>query len=192
MRHRLAHRKLGRVTEHRLALLRNQAQALLRHERIHTTVAKAKELRPFVEHLITVAKRGLANGADTTRALNARRMVLRDLSDREVVTKLFETIAPRFESRSGGYTRLLRMGHRQGDDAEVAQVELIGSEYDPSLEVSPDGGGDEAAASQDSGVGGRIRKVARRIRGEKEDGGRTSLPDSSAAKAQPKRTRKKV
>ncbi len=191
MRHRVAHRKLGRVTEHRLALLRNQAQALLRHERIHTTIAKAKELRPFVERLITVAKRGLANGADTTRVLNARRMVGRDLLDREVVTKLFETIAPRFESRPGGYTRLLRMGHRQGDDAEVAQVELIGSEYDPSLEVSPDDG-DEAAASQDSGVGGRIRKAARRIRGEKEDGGRTSRPDSGAAKTQPKRTRKKV
>ena len=191
MRHRVAHRKLGRVTEHRLALLRNQAQALLRHERIHTTIAKAKELRPFVERLITVAKRGLANGADTTRVLNARRMVGRDLLDREVVTKLFETIAPRFESRPGGYTRLLRMGHRQGDDAEVAQVELIGSEYDPSLEVSPDDG-DEAAASQDSGVGGRIRKAARRIRGEKEDGSRTSRPDSGAAKTQSKRTRKKV
>ena len=191
MRHRVAHRKLSRVTEHRLALLRNQAQALLRHERIHTTVAKAKELRPFVERLITIAKRGLADDADATRALNARRMVRRDLADREVVTKLFETIAPRFESRPGGYTRLLRMGHRQGDDAEVAQVELIGSEYDPSLEVSPDDGG-ETAASQDSGVGGRIRQAARRIRGEKEDGGRTSRPDSGAAKTQSKRTRKKV
>ena len=191
MRHRVAHRKLSRVTEHRLALLRNQAQALLRHERIHTTVAKAKELRPFVERLITIAKRGLADDTDATRALNARRMVRRDLADREVVTKLFETIAPRFESRPGGYTRLLRMGHRQGDDAEVAQVELIGSEYDPSLEVSPDDG-DETAASQDSGVGGRIRQAARRIRGEKEDGGRTSRPDSGAAKTQSKRTRKKV
>jgi large subunit ribosomal protein L17 len=191
MRHRVAHRKLSRVTEHRLALLRNQAQALHRHERIHTTVAKAKELRPFVERLITIAKRGLADDTDATRALNARRMVRRDLADREVVTKLFETIAPRFESRPGGYTRLLRMGHRQGDDAEVAQVELIGSEYDPSLEVSPDDG-DETAASQDSGVGGRIRQAARRIRGEKEDGGRTSRPDSGAAKTQSKRTRKKV
>ena len=95
---------------------------------------KAKELRPFVERLITVAKRGLANGgSDTTRVLNARRMVLRDLSDRAVVTKLFETIAPRFEARPGGYTRLLRIGRRPGDDAEVAQVELIGSEYDLSL-----------------------------------------------------------
>jgi len=192
MRHRVAHRKLGRVTEHRLALLRNQAQALLRHERIHTTVAKAKELRPFVERLITVAKRGLANGgSDTTRVLNARRMVLRDLSDRAVVTKLFETIAPRFEARPGGYTRLLRIGRRPGDDAEVAQVELIGSEYDPSLEVSSEDG-DEAIPSKDSGVGGRIRKAARRIRGDKEDGSRANRPDSGSTKAQPKRTRKKV
>ena len=191
MRHRVAHRKLSRVTEHRLALLRNQAQALLRHERIRTTVAKAKELRPFVERLITVAKRGLANGADTTKALNARRMVLRDLSDREVVTKLFETIAPRFEARPGGYTRLLRIGRRPGDDAEIAQIELIGSEYDPSLEVASEDG-DETLSSKDSGVGGRIRKAARRIRGDKEEGGRANRPDSGSTKAQPKRTRKKV
>ncbi len=191
MRHRVAHRKLNRVTEHRLALLRNQAEALLRHERINTTVAKAKELQPFVERLITVAKRGLVNGSDTTLALNARRMVGRDLSDREVTAKLFETIAPRFEGRPGGYTRLLRMGHRLGDDAEIAQVELIGSEYDPALDVSSDDA-DEATTPNDSGVGGRIRKAARRIRGDKEDGGRTSRPDSGAAKTQPKRTRKKV
>ena len=131
MRHRIAHRKLGRVSEHRLALLRNQAQALLRHERINTTIAKAKELRPFVERLISVAKRGIADGADTPRALHARRMVRRDLADRAVATKLFDTVAPRFASRPGGYTRLLRVGRRRGDDAELAQVELIGSEYDP-------------------------------------------------------------
>ena len=84
MRHRIAHRKLGRLTEHRLATLRNQAQMLLRHERIDTTLAKAKELRPFVERLITVAKRGLADGADTAPA------------DKKVASKLFDTIAPRF------------------------------------------------------------------------------------------------
>ena len=134
MRHRVAHRKLGRVTEHRLSLLRNQAQALLRHERISTTVAKAKELRPFVERLITVAKRGIADGDDTIRAVNARRMVRRDLADRAVAAKLFDTIAPRFASRPGGYTRLLRIGFRRGDAAEMAQVELIGSEYNPDLE----------------------------------------------------------
>ena len=191
MRHRVAHRKLGRVTEHRLALLRNQAQALLRHERINTTVAKAKELRPFVERLITVAKRGLSDGGDTTRALHARRLVRRDLADSAVVSKLFETIAPRFSTRPGGYTRILRLGRRQGDDAEVAQVELIGSEYDPELEVASSEG-EADVTTESKGVGGRIRSAARRIRGgDKDDTGR-SRPETGGAKVQPKRTRKKV
>src|SRR5687768_6281636 len=124
MRHRVAHRKLGRVTEHRIAMLRNQATALLRHEHLTTTVPRAKELRPYVERLITIAKRGLAGGEKNGLALNARRLVARDVQDREIVAKLFDTIAPRFESRPGGYTRLLRIGYRKGDSAEVAQVEL--------------------------------------------------------------------
>ena len=132
MRHRTSHRKLGRVTEHRISMLRNQATALIRHERIETTVPKAKELRPFVERIITIAKRGIAAGDGNGRALHARRLVLRDLQDREVVSKLFETIAPRFEARPGGYTRILKLGHRRGDSAEVAQIELVGSEYDPN------------------------------------------------------------
>src|SRR5512134_3892393 len=115
MRHRVAHRKLGRVTEHRIAMLRNQATALLRHEHLTTTVQKAKELRPFVERIITIAKRGLADADANGRVLTARRVVMQDLQDREVVTKLFDTIAPRFASRSGGYTRLLRLGYRRGD-----------------------------------------------------------------------------
>src|ERR1700692_4780836 len=100
MRHRVAHRKLGRVTEHRIAMLRNQATALLRHEHLTTTVPKAKELRPFVERIITVAKGGLANGAprrgakaaasNEVRVLTARRLVMQDVQDREVVSKLFD------------------------------------------------------------------------------------------------------
>jgi large subunit ribosomal protein L17 len=167
MRHRVAHRKLGRVTEHRIALLRNQAQMLLRHERIDTTLAKAKELRPFVERLITVAKRGLADGADTTRALHARRLVARDLADKKVASKLFETIVPRFADRSGGYTRVLQLGRRQGDCAEIAQIELVGSEYDPSTAVSEEGAA-EAASGTGKGVGGRLRAAAKRLRGDKK------------------------
>ncbi|MGE0705973.1 MAG: 50S ribosomal protein L17, partial [Vicinamibacterales bacterium] len=110
MRHRVAHRKLGRVTEHRLAMLRNQATALLRHEHLTTTVPRAKELRPFVERLITIAKRGVTAGTAPARTLTARRLVLRDVQDRDVVSKLFETSAPRFAERPGGYTRLLRLG----------------------------------------------------------------------------------
>src|SRR6476660_9789350 len=102
MRHNLAYRKLGRVSEHRTALLRNQAMALLRHERIETTMPKAKELRPFVERLITLAKRGVAAGEANGKALHARRMVLADIVDKTVVGKLFDTIAPRYAERPGG------------------------------------------------------------------------------------------
>jgi large subunit ribosomal protein L17 len=131
MRHNVAHRKLGRVTEHRLAMIRNQAIALLRHERIETTIPKAKELRPFVERLITIAKRGVASGDANGRALHARRLVLAEIPDKDIVSKLFDEVAPRFAERPGGYTRILRIGFRRGDAAEVAQVELVGSEYNP-------------------------------------------------------------
>ena len=111
MRHNVAHRKLGRVTEHRIALLRNQATALLRHERIETTMPKAKELRPFVERLITIAKRGVAGNTDANAsALHARRMVLAEIVDKDVVGKLFETLVPRFAERPGGYIRILQSG----------------------------------------------------------------------------------
>src|SRR5207249_4241582 len=155
MRHRVAHRKLGRVTEHRISMLRNQATNLLRHEHLTTTVPKAKELRPFVERLITIAKRGVADGANG-KALHARRLVMHDLQDRDVVGKLFDTLAPRFAGRPGGYTRLLRLGFRRGDAAEIAQVELVGSEFDPKAKAAPEGEG-EAAKPKTKGVGGRLR-----------------------------------
>lgn len=194
MRHRIAHRKLGRVTEHRIALLRNQAEALLRHERINTTLAKAKELRPFVERLITVAKRGIADGDVGDRALHARRLVRRDLMDREVAAKLFGTIAPRFATRSGGYTRLLRVGRRPGDDAEIAQVELVGSEYSPEVEVVAPETTEKSPKSKE-GVGGRLRRAARRIRGGGKDiidTETSSAPQAASGAAKPKRMRKKV
>jgi large subunit ribosomal protein L17 len=167
MRHRVAHRKLGRVTEHRIAMLRNQATALLRYEHLTTTVPRAKELRPFVERLITVAKRGVAGGANG-HALTARRLVMQDLQDREVVTKLFDTIAPRFASRPGGYTRLLRLGYRKGDSAEIAQVELVGSEFNPRAKAEGDTAATEAKPKT-KGVGGRLRAAAERLRGKKEE-----------------------
>src|SRR5882762_6466103 len=157
MRHRVAHRKLGRVTEHRIAMLRNQATDLLRHEHLTTTVARAKELRPFVERLITIAKRGVSEGANG-RVLHARRLVMHDLQDRDVVTKLFDTLAPRFQARPGGYTRLLRLGFRRGDAAEIAQVELVGSEFDPRAKVEK--GTQEEAKPKAKGVGGRLRAAA--------------------------------
>jgi large subunit ribosomal protein L17 len=172
MRHRVAHRKLGRVTEHRIAMLRNQATALLRHEHLTTTVPRAKELRPFVERLITIAKRGLADGNANARALNARRLVMHDVQDREVVSKLFDTLAPRFETRPGGYTRLLRLGFRKGDAAEVAQIELIGSEFNPRAAAEAEAKKAEAAPKA-KGVGGRLKAAAERLRGggKKDDAG---------------------
>lgn len=184
MRHRVAHRKLGRVTEHRIALLRNQATALLRHERIETTVPKAKELRPFVEHLITTAKHGVAAQAEPAKSLHYRRLVMRDLADREVVAKLFDAIAPRFATRNGGYTRLLRIGFRRGDSAEVAQVELVGSEYNPKAETEAADAAAEAAPQKQT-VGGRLRAAANRLRGKSSEaeGGESEAPAKPKAKS---------
>jgi len=168
-----------------MSMLRNQATALLRYEHLETTVPKAKELRPFVERLITIAKRGLANGhagkghagAAEVKILNARRLIMQDLQDRDVVTKLFDTLAPRFADRPGGYTRLLRVGFRKGDSAEVAQVELIGSEFDPRAKAEGDAKGEEKPKAK--GVGGRLRAAAERMRGKKDDqggGGKAAKP----------------
>jgi large subunit ribosomal protein L17 len=168
-------------------MLRNQAQALLRHERIETTVPRAKELRPFVERIITIAKRGIAGGETNGKSLHARRLVLRDIHDREVVSKLFDTLAPRFETRPGGYTRILRLGYRRGDSAEVAQIELVGSEYDPNAKVEAT----DAAKPKAKGVGGRLRAAAERLRGKKAEGGEAEggeeqPPAKQARAARPK------
>ena len=116
MRHRAKGRQLSRTSEHKRALLRNMAASLFQHEGITTTVAKAKELRPFAEKLVTLARRG---------DLHAVRQVEKKISDREVLTKLFKTIGPRFAARPGGYVRILKLGHRVGDGAEMARIELL-------------------------------------------------------------------
>jgi large subunit ribosomal protein L17 len=183
MRHRVGQRKLGRVTEHRIAMLRNQAERLIQFEHIETTVPKAKELRPFVERIITIAKRGLAKGDGNGAELHARRLVLRDIQNRDVVSKLFDTIAPRFEARPGGYTRILRLGYRRGDSAEVAQIELVGSEFNPNAEAEK-----KAAADQQpkKGVGGRLRAAADRLRGKaKAEGEEGEGAETAPKKAKP-------
>lgn len=163
-------------------MLRNQATALLRHEHLVTTVPRAKELRPFVERLITIAKRGVAGGDANQKALNARRLVMQDLQDRAVVSKLFETLAPRFETRAGGYTRLLRLGYRKGDSAEIAQVELVGSEFNPRAKAEAEAA-KEAAPPKPKSVGGRLKAAAERLRGGKKDeGAETSKKASRPAK----------
>jgi len=147
-------------------------------------VPRAKELRPFVERLITVAKRGVADG-QAVKTLNARRLVMQDLQDREVVTKLFDTLAPRFASRPGGYTRLLRLGFRRGDAAEIAQVELVGSEFNPKAKAEADAAKAENAPKP-KGVGGRLRAAADRLRGKKDE---DSAPGEKAPSAAPGRAR---
>lgn len=128
MRHAVHGRKLGRTSAHRRAMFRNQLASLVEHERIITTLEKAKELRPIFEKNITQGKRG---------TVHARRRVRRWLSDRSLVKKLFDDIAPRFEDRPGGYTRITKLGPRKGDGAEMAILELV--DYEPGKETSDDG-----------------------------------------------------
>ncbi len=116
MRHRHGLRKLNRTSEHRQAMLRNMCVSLLRHEAIRTTVPKAKELRRVVEPLITLGK---------SPSLANRRLAFARLRDRDIVTKLFAELGPRYQARPGGYTRILKMGFRVGDNAPMAFVELV-------------------------------------------------------------------
>ena len=127
MPHQVAGRKLGRTTSHRKALFRNLVTELIDKEHIVTTLYKAKELRPIAEKMITLGKR---------ENLHARRQALSFVMSKTVVHKLFEKLAPRFSGRSGGYTRIIRLGFRKGDNAEVALIEFLGSEYKPKIEKS--------------------------------------------------------
>jgi large subunit ribosomal protein L17 len=128
MRHGNAHRKLGRKPEHRKAMFANMCAALIKHEQITTTLPKAKELRPVVEKLVTLGKRG---------DLHARRQAISQIRDVAMVKKLFDILGPRYKERHGGYTRILKAGFRYGDNAAVAVIEFVDR--------------DESAKGQDSG-----------------------------------------
>jgi large subunit ribosomal protein L17 len=125
MRHRKSHRKLGVTASHRKALIASLSTALLKHKKIRTTVAKAKETRMFVEKLITRARRAHGIPDDKARNVHERRMVARTIKDKVVVRELFGEIAGKVASRPGGYTRIVKLGRRQGDGAEVAILELV-------------------------------------------------------------------
>ncbi len=126
MRHKVAGRKLGRSSAHRRALIRNLITELFRHERIRTTEAKAKTIRGSAEKLITLAKRGVRNGAEAPEMeVHARRRAAARLNDSEIVAKLFDDLAERFETRPGGYTRIIKLGQRMGDGAEMVILELV-------------------------------------------------------------------
>jgi large subunit ribosomal protein L17 len=130
MKHRIVGRRLDRTTEHRTAMLKNMATSLFRHERIVTTTPKAKELKRFADKIVTLAMKATPH---------ARRQAYGEIRDVEVLNKLFDTIGPRFASRPGGYTRLVRVGRRAGDNAEMAVIELV--ERTPAAE--PEEAGDK-------------------------------------------------
>ncbi len=121
MRHRKSGRKLSRTSSHRMAMFANMAASLIKHEQIKTTLPKAKDLRPIVEKLVTLGKRG---------DLHARRQALAQLSEKAIVDKLFSTIAERYEDRAGGYTRVLKAGFRTGDAAPMAIIEFVDRDVD--------------------------------------------------------------
>jgi large subunit ribosomal protein L17 len=121
MRHGKVHRKLGRTAEHRKAMFANMAAALIRHEQIVTTLPKAKELRPVVEKMVTLGKRG---------DLHARRQAISQIRDIGMVKKLFDVLGPRYKDRKGGYTRIMKAGFRYGDSAPVAVIEFVDRDVD--------------------------------------------------------------
>jgi large subunit ribosomal protein L17 len=142
MKHRIVGRRLDRTTEHRTAMFRNMVTSLIRHEKIVTTTPKAKELKRIVDKTITMAKRGTQH---------ARRLANRDIRDAEVLAKLFGPIAERFKTRPGGYTRIIRVGRRAGDNAEMAVIELV----DRAPAAEPDG------ESKSQTKGEKAEKVAK-------------------------------
>ena len=149
MRHGNANYKLGRLTQHRWAMFRNMLVALFRHERITTTEAKAKAVRGLAEHMITLAKR---------ESLHARRQVLSMVPDESVVKGLFDTIAARYSDRHGGYTRIVKMGPRPGDNAPMVFLELVDRVETPREKTKGNAGKKEQTPKGEAGVPGKKKK----------------------------------
>jgi len=152
MRHAVRGRKLGRTASHRVAMFRNQLASLVEKERIVTTLSKAKELRPIAERVITQTKRG---------TVHARRMAGRWLADRDLLKKLFDEIGPRMADRPGGYLRIVKLGSRKGDGAELAVLELV--DFQPSAPPAPpeDAKGKKAKGGDEAGEGAKAEKKAK-------------------------------
>ena len=170
MMHNRAGRKLRRTTSHRLAMFSNQLASLMTHERIQTTLSKAKELRPLAERLITAAK---------SDGLAARRRVAQWIPDRTTVKKVFEKIAPRFVDRPGGYTRILRLGARRGDSAEAAILEFVDYRFEPK-EKAPRK--ESLAERARRATGGRVETV----RKQKPETGEGEETAEASARKSPK------
>jgi large subunit ribosomal protein L17 len=174
MQHNRAGRKLRRTTSHRLAMFSNQLASLMTHERIETTLMKAKELRPLAEKLITTAK---------TDGLAARRRVHRWIPDRDTVKRVFETIAPRFVDRPGGYTRILRLGNRRGDNAEVAILEFVDYQFKPKDRApKKESLSDRARRAS----GGRVDTVRKQKQEGGEEGGEETVREAKPGRSKEK------
>ncbi len=171
MRHAVRGRKLGRTSSHREALFRNQLQSLVDKERIITTLPKAKELRPLAERVITHGKQG---------TVHARRWALRWLLRRDLVKKVFDDIAPRFSDRPGGYLRIVKLGPRQGDGAEMAVIELV--DFVPSEKSTEAKGKDDAKGSAKKGKAAATAGGKKGAAPEVEDEGEEKKPPKKAAK----------
>jgi large subunit ribosomal protein L17 len=177
MQHNRAGRKLRRTTPHRLAMFSNQLASLMTHERIQTTISKAKELRPLAEKLITAAKND---------DVAARRRVYRWIPDHLTVKKVFETLAPRFVDRPGGYTRILKLGARRGDAAEAAILEFV----DYKFEAKEKGPRKESLSDRARRMsGGRVETVRKQKAEAEDESGEESAGRKASRKAKPERTK---
>src|SRR5688572_13743394 len=179
MRHGMANRKLGRTSSHRNAMFRNQLASLIESERIITTLPKAKELRPLAEKLITLAKND---------SVHARRQAAKQVPDDTLIAKLFDTLGPRFSTRPGGYTRIMKLGARRGDAAEMAILELVERTTEEPAAAAP------AAPAKGGGKKKAAAPAAEPAAEEKPKRTRKAAPKAETADAgeeKPKRTRKK-
>jgi large subunit ribosomal protein L17 len=194
MRHQMAHRKLGRTSAHRNALFRNQLSSMIDKERIVTTLPKAKELRPILEKMVTMAKQD---------SVHTRRQAARVISDGELVTKLFEKVSPRFAERPGGYTRIIKLGPRRGDGAEMAILEFVDYKLPSEPAGAPKGGKRQKAAPASAETEGEAaeaksreekpkpKKPAKKAAAPKKGSEKKPKPKAEKKESKPRKSTKK-
>jgi len=180
MRHSVSGRKLNRTTSHRLAMFRNMVTSLLQHERVYTTDAKAKEIRRWADWMITLGKRG---------DLHARRQALQVVRDKNVVAKLFSDLAQRYQARTGGYTRTVKVGFRPGDGAPISIIELVAGETEKKKKKRKGKKEGAAASARKKGVPAKLAKEKKEKKGKKEKEAappaETSQPEESKGSGTP-------
>ena len=192
MRHGMVNRKLGRTTSHRMAMFRNQLASLIQNERIVTTLPKCKELRPLIEKLVTLGKND---------SVHARRQAARMISDDSVIGKLFDTLGPRFSTRPGGYTRIIKLGSRRGDAAEMAILEFVGYTLPEEQRTAPAAGAasaskkakktEESAPAEEAAPAEEKPKKKKEAAPKKETAPKKKTKDEDQGKSKKKTSSKK-